>query len=93
MLDIEWSPEASGRLREIRDYIAVDKPEAGERLAVRIASVVEVLRMHPHAGSVGTASGTRELVIGGTPYIVVYRVGRTRVSIVTIWHGAQCRKP
>jgi plasmid stabilization system protein ParE len=31
------------------------------------------------------------LVIGGTPYIVFYRVRGKRVTISTIWHGAQAR--
>ncbi len=91
MIRIEWSPEARVRLREIREYVALDKPQAAERLAMRIVAVVEVLRTHPHAGHAGIVPGTRELVVGGTPYIVVYRVRRTRVEIVTIWHGAQQR--
>ena len=92
MLGIEWSPEARQRLREIRDYIALDKPEAAERLAMRIAAVVEALRSHPHLGRVGAAPGVRELVIGGTPYVVVYRPRRSSVRILTIWHAAQRRK-
>jgi hypothetical protein len=33
--------------------------------------------------------GIRELVIGGTPYVILYRVRGQRVIISTIWHGAQ----
>ena len=84
MLGIEWSPEARQRLREIRDYVALDKPEAAERLAMRIAAVVEALRSHPRLGRVGAAPGVRELVIGGTPYVVVYRPRRSSVRILTI---------
>ena len=40
-------------------------------------------------GRAGAQSPLRELVIGGTPYIVIYKVGRKRVTILTIWHGAQ----
>ena len=43
-------------------------------------------------GRVGAEPGIRELVIGGTPYIVLYR-GRGQLVIVnTIWHGAQSRQ-
>jgi len=80
---------ARTRLREIRAYVAHDKPEAAERLATRIVSMVEALRTHPHLGRVGAEAGIREPVIGRTPYIVLYRVQGERVVISTIWHGAQ----
>jgi toxin ParE1/3/4 len=90
-LEIVWSPLARARLQEIRAYVALDKPDAAEKLATRIVAVVENLRNHPHMGRVGTEEGIRELVIGGTPYIVLYRVRDPQVIISTIWHGAQRR--
>jgi toxin ParE1/3/4 len=90
-VEIVWSPLARTRLREIRAYVARDKPEAAERLAMRIVAVVEALRNYPYLGRVGAEPGIRELVIGGTPYIALYRVQGRRVIISTIWHGAQHR--
>jgi addiction module RelE/StbE family toxin len=90
-VEIVWSPLARARLREIRAYVARDKPEAAERLATRIVAMVEALRSHPRLGRVGAKPGIRELVIGSTPYIVLYRVQDQRVTISTIWHAAQCR--
>lgn len=91
-LEIVWSPLARVRLREIRDYVAKDKPEAAERLATRIVAVVEALRNHPYLGRRSAYPGIRELVIGGSPYLILYRVRRKRIIIATVWHGAQ-RKP
>jgi len=88
-LEIVWSPLARARLHEIRAYVAMDKPAAAERLATRIVAVAEALRDHPHLGRAGAEPGLRELVIGGTPYIVLYRVRGKRVVITTIWHAAQ----
>ena len=88
-VEIVWSPLARARLQEIRAYVAQDKPDAAERLATRIVAVVEALKNHPHLGRAGAEPGIRELVIGGTPYIVLYRVRGQRVTINTIWHGAQ----
>ncbi len=88
-LEIVWSPLARARLQEIRAYVAKDKPDAAERLATRIVAVVEALRNHPHLGRAGADPGIRELVIGGTPYIVLYRVQGKRVTISTVWHGSQ----
>jgi addiction module RelE/StbE family toxin len=91
-VEIVWSALARTRLREIHAYVARDKPEAAERLAIRIVAMVEALRNHPHLGRVGAESGIRELVIGSTPYIVLYRVQGQRVIIATIWHAAQRRE-
>jgi toxin ParE1/3/4 len=91
-VDLVWSPLARARLRDIQTFIAKDKPEAAARLATRIVAVVETLRQHPHLGRAGAEPGIRELVIGGTPYVVLYRVQGTRVTITTIWHGAQRSK-
>ncbi len=88
-LEVVWSLPALARLREIRAFIAQDKPDAAERLATRIVAVVEALKTHPNLGRAGAEPGTRELVIGRAPYIVVYRVRRKRVTILTVWHGAR----
>lgn len=91
-VEIVWSALARTRLWEIRDYAARDKPEAAERLAMRIVAVVEALRNHPYLGRIGAEPGIRELVIGGTPYIILYRVQGRRATINTIWHAAQRRE-
>jgi toxin ParE1/3/4 len=72
-------------------YVAMDKPEAATRLATRIVAVVEALREYPYLGRAGAEPGIRELPIGGTPYVVLYRVKDERAIISTIWHGAQQR--
>ena len=90
-VEIVWSPLARARLQEIRAYVALDKPDAAERLAIRIVAVVEALRNHPRLGRAGAEPGFRELVIGGTPYIFLYQFRGRRITITTIWHGAQRR--
>jgi toxin ParE1/3/4 len=91
-VEIVWSALVRTRLREIRAYVARDKPEAAEPLAMRIVAVVEALRNQPYLGRVGAEPGIRELVIGGTSYIILYRVDDRRVVINTIWHAARRRQ-
>jgi toxin ParE1/3/4 len=91
-VEIVWSALARSRLREIRAFIARDKPEAAERLATRIVAMVEALRNHPRLGRIGAEPGIRELVIGSTPYIILYNVEGQRITISTIWHAAQRRE-
>ena len=92
-LKIVWTPRARARLRQIRafvaDFRAEDKPDAAARLTTRMVAVIEALREHPHLGRAGAEPGSRELVIGGTPYIVSYWLEGDRVTISTIQHGAQ----
>ncbi len=90
-LEIVWSPLARPRLQEIRAYVALDKPGTADRLAMRIVAVVETLRNHPYLGRAGAQPGIRDLVIGGSPYTVLYRVRGTRIVIGTIWHAAQTK--
>jgi toxin ParE1/3/4 len=59
---------------------------------MRIVAILEALRNHPYLGRVGAEPAIRELVIGGTPYIVLYRIDGRRIVISTIWHGAQQRE-
>ena len=92
-VEIVWSPLARARLSEIRAYIALDNPDAAERVAMRIVALVETLKNFPHLGRPGAEPGVRELVISGTPYIVIYRVRGDRITVNTIWHGAQRREP
>lgn len=90
-LEIVWSPLAFARLREIRAFIALDKPDAAERLATRIVSVVEALRIHPYLGRVGPKPSIRELIIGGTPYSILYRIRGNRIIISTISRASQSK--
>jgi toxin ParE1/3/4 len=92
-VEIVWSPLARRRLQEIRDYVAKDKPLAAERLAIRIVAAVQTLRKFSYIGRAGAVPEIRELLIGKTPYIVLYKVRGSVVTINTIWHGAQSREP
>ena len=89
--EIIWSPLALARLQEIRAFVALDKPDSAERLATRIVSVVEALRIHPYLGRAGPKAGIRELIIGGTPYSILYRIRAKRVIISTISHASQSK--
>jgi toxin ParE1/3/4 len=91
-LEIVWSVRARRRLQETRAFVARDKPDAAGRLATRIVALAELLKEHPYLGRGGSEPGVRELVLGGTPYLIFYRVRAKRVMIPAIWHAAQSRQ-
>jgi len=87
---IRWSPEASRQVGEIWHYIALDDPPAADRMVARLVAAVEKLAHFPHLGRPGR-EGSRELVVGGTPFIVVYCFDGEEIKIGTVIHGAQRR--
>ena len=89
MRKIVWSKRAIRHLIAIEEYIAEDKPDAAERIAARIIEAVERLAEHPESGRPGRISGTRELIVDGTPYIIPYRVRRNSVELIAVFHGRQ----
>jgi toxin ParE1/3/4 len=87
-MKITWSSEAKRQTSDIWHYIAIDDPNAADRMVARLVAAVEKLNHFPHLGRPGR-EGSRELVVSGTPFIVVNRVENDEVRIGTILHGAQ----
>jgi toxin ParE1/3/4 len=89
-MNIVWSPEAIEDLASLRAYIAEDNPAAARRVVLRVLQDIErLLPDNPSIGRAGRVPGTRELVIQGTPYIVPYRIQRTTIQILRVYHGAR----
>jgi addiction module RelE/StbE family toxin len=88
---VRWTESASKDLRGIARYIRKDNPAAARAVASAIFDAAESLGAFPLNGREGGIAGSRELVISRLPYIVVYRVTRTAIQILHIYHGARNR--
>ena len=86
---VRWLRVALANLEEETDYIAEDNPAAADRLVQRIMRAVNLLAKNPAMGRPGRVSGTRELVVGDTPYIVPYRVRANAVEVLRVFHAAR----
>jgi toxin ParE1/3/4 len=86
---VRWLKKALRNLEQVHQYIAVDDPEAAIQAVLRIQSAVQQLELFPMMGKVGRVEGTRELVIPGTSFIVIYRVQGKGVQILRILHGSK----
>lgn len=84
-----WDSRALERLETIGSFIARDSPLAAVRTVERIFDAVDELATSPFRGRSGRVTGTRELMIQRTPYIVVYRVRDELVEVLAIQHSAQ----
>ncbi len=85
---IEWLPVAERNREGQLAYIGERNPWAAIDMGDAIEGAVGRLAGHPHVGRPGRIKGTRELVVGGTPY-VIYRVEFDAVVILRLLHGAQ----
>ncbi len=85
-----WSKKALARLGKIRARIAEDDPSAAERVARRLLESADRLIDFPQLGR-ARLDGTRELVVVGTRYLLVYRIRSDHVAIAAVMHHAQAR--
>jgi toxin ParE1/3/4 len=88
-MQVVWTAKALRDLAVLRSYISQDKPPAAERQVELILAVVTGLARFPHSGRPGRRAGTRELVVGQTPYLVPYRVRGDLVEVLRVLHGRQ----
>jgi len=86
---VVWSPRAIGHLANLRAYIARENPDAAASTATTLLSAVDRLAALPNLGRPGRVSGTRELVVPGSRYIIPYRVRGERLEIIAAFHGRQ----
>ncbi|MFZ0686965.1 MAG: type II toxin-antitoxin system RelE/ParE family toxin [Terriglobales bacterium] len=78
-----------GRRKSTAEYIAQDNPAAAARIVVAIENAVENLKRFPALGRPGRVSGTRELVVSGTPYIIPYRVRGDTIELLLVLHASR----
>ncbi len=86
---VRWTTPAREQFVSAYEYIAGENRVAGARAANKIWKSTEVLASHPMAGREGRVAGTRELVIGDTPFIVGYRIEKKEVWILAVMHAAR----
>ncbi len=86
-MKIRWTVKAAAHLDQIAAYSSHDKPNAAASVIVTIIEHTEHLAKFPNLGRPGRKKGTRELIISGTPFIVVYRQ-TTAIEVLSVFHSA-----
>ncbi len=86
---VRWSDRARDDFYEAIAYIAKDSPTAAERVQDRLEQAIARLATQPSMGRPGRVDGTRELVVGGTSYIIPYRVRGQEVHLAAMVHAKQ----
>lgn len=88
-MKVVWSRRAIRHLVSLRQHIERDSEHSAALVARRILKAIELLETHPEMGRPGRVSGTRELVVADTPYIIPYRVRRGRLELMAVFRGRQ----
>lgn len=89
---IRWTDLAVTDLDIIEEHIST---ESSSTIAIDvILKIIDttdmVLSAHPRAGRLGRVSGTRESVIDGIPFIVIYRkIDTIQLQVLRVLHDAQ----
>jgi toxin ParE1/3/4 len=93
-MTLRYTGRARRHLDAIAVYISDRNPRAARRVGERIREAVSLLGDMPYIGREGALAGTRELVVPGLPYVVVYRVDvaeQETAVMLGVYHGAQLR--
>ena len=88
-MKLRFTRQALADLENAHTYVAERNPRAAAATAARIRDAIDGLILFPDRGRAGRISGTRELVIPATPFIVAYRIGNGHVDVLAIMHGAR----
>jgi addiction module RelE/StbE family toxin len=91
---LRYSRRARRQLDNIHAYIHERNPDAATRVIARIRQSTNLLTDFPNLGPHGLVTETRELVVVGLPYIIVYRLAKEDdafVDILGVYHMAQDR--
>ena len=91
-MQLQWTEPAAQDLDKVEEYIAKENsPTVAIDIVLKVMETVEmVLPTHPRAGRMGRVTGTRELVVEGVPFIVIYRqIGPDQLQILRVLHDAQ----
>lgn len=86
---LKFTANALRNIVEAEEYIARDKPKAAADIVKAIYEAASSLKQFPEVGRAGKVSGTRELVVKSSPYIIVYRIRAERVVISAVLHHSR----
>jgi toxin ParE1/3/4 len=79
---------AANDLESISIIFTINIPSCTAYCALPLRGIRELSRF-PLQGRPGREPGTRELILSGLPYVIVFRTRDQVVEILRIYHGSQ----
>ena len=92
-MKVRYTLEALLHISAIHAFIDHRNPAAATRVVARLRQAADDLDNFPEKGRPGAVGGTRECVVKGLPYIIVYEITpeADELAILGVYHGAQLR--
>jgi addiction module RelE/StbE family toxin len=89
-MTVVFAPQALLDLENLHAYVArMSRASQASVTLARIRKSINRLELFPFSGRAGSVEGTRELVVSGLPYRVVYQLVRNQVVIERVLHTSQ----
>jgi len=90
MVEIHWTNEAESWLKEIYDYIALDKKSIAKKVVNEIYQKVQILKSYPRIGYEYENSERREIrILLYGHYRIAYLIkDENTIDILGVFHGA-----
>jgi toxin ParE1/3/4 len=88
-MKISWMREATANIVAACEFIYEANPSAADRQRALILGGINRLADLPEMGRAGRIAHTRELAVAGTSYVVVYRIRRRSICILSVLHKAR----
>ena len=86
---VRWLRTAFRNLDDEASFIVADDAAAARLVVERLLEAVVQLAEQPGLGRPGRVSGTRELIVSKTRYLVPYRVHGDTVEILRVFHTSR----
>ncbi len=89
-MKIVLTPTASHDIKHIYSYIIEnsDVPTAKKVLS-SVENMIDHLEKFSELGKIGRVKNTRELTIPKLPFIIIYKLYKTHIAIVSIMHTSK----
>lgn len=89
-MKVAFREEALADLEEIAQFFAEHDAAAADRVIARIHRTIHrTIATLPSSGRANAANGTREYVVPGLPYLVIYIPTATEIDVVAVFHTAR----
>ena len=89
-MKIVLTPTANQDIEHIYNYIAKNNTTStAKKILNSIENMIDHLEKFSELGKIGRIRNTRELTIPKLPFIIVYKIYKTHIAIVSIMHTSK----
>lgn len=89
LMPVFWLPKARDQRSRQLEFLLRHNPALGIKMGDAIAKTVARVAADPNLSRTGRIAGARELLVPGTPFLLVYRIEETAIVILRLLHNSR----